>query len=155
MAVLAIVGITGMYLRQVEEMGVLGLIGYLLFGAFFLPGHGRSRFVEAFVLPAAGRRGAAVRQRRARALHRRRHRGDLGAAEGDQTRSRPCTYLFGGLLFGIALYRARVLARWAALLLAAGSVAALATCRAPALAGPDGRVPRRPRPGRARLFAHA
>ncbi len=31
-------------------------------------------------------------------------------------------YLLGGLLFGIALFRARVVARWAAQLLAAGSV---------------------------------
>jgi hypothetical protein len=35
-------------------------------------------------------------------------------------------YLAGGLLFGIALFRARVLARWAAALLAAGTVASLA-----------------------------
>ena len=35
-------------------------------------------------------------------------------------------FLAGGLLFGIALFRARVLARWAAALLAAGSVATLA-----------------------------
>ena len=31
-------------------------------------------------------------------------------------------YLLGGLLFGIALFRARVVARWAAVLLAVGSV---------------------------------
>ncbi|MFY9634935.1 MAG: hypothetical protein WAL27_09455, partial [Cellulosimicrobium cellulans] len=35
------------------------------------------------------------------------------------------TFLGGGLLFGIALFRAGVLARWAAALLAAGSVATL------------------------------
>src|SRR6185503_14943626 len=35
-------------------------------------------------------------------------------------------YLAGGLLFGIALFRARVLARWAAALLALGAVATLA-----------------------------
>ena len=32
----------------------------------------------------------------------------------------------GGLLFGIALFRARVLARWAAVLLSVGTVATLA-----------------------------
>lgn len=36
------------------------------------------------------------------------------------------TFLGGGLLFGIGLFRAKVLARWAAVLLAAGSVATLA-----------------------------
>jgi hypothetical protein len=34
--------------------------------------------------------------------------------------------MFGGLLFGIALYRARIVARWASLLLAVGTVSALA-----------------------------
>ena len=36
-------------------------------------------------------------------------------------------YIAGGLLFGIALFRASVLARWAAALLAVGAVATLAT----------------------------
>jgi hypothetical protein len=35
-------------------------------------------------------------------------------------------YLAGGLVFGIALFRARVLARWAAVLLAVGGVVTLA-----------------------------
>jgi hypothetical protein len=35
-------------------------------------------------------------------------------------------YLIGGLIFGIALYRARVLARWAAALLALSTVATAA-----------------------------
>ena len=35
-------------------------------------------------------------------------------------------YLAGGLIFGIALFRANVLARWAAALLAVGAVATLA-----------------------------
>jgi hypothetical protein len=35
-------------------------------------------------------------------------------------------YMAGGLLFGVALFRARVLARWAAALLALGTVATLA-----------------------------
>ena len=35
-------------------------------------------------------------------------------------------YLAGGLVFGIALYRARVLARWAAALLAVGGVVTVA-----------------------------
>jgi hypothetical protein len=36
------------------------------------------------------------------------------------------TYMAGGLVFGIALYRARVLARWAAALLAVGGVVTVA-----------------------------
>ena len=36
MAGLSLVGITGMYLRQVTQAGVLGLVGYLVFGAGYL-----------------------------------------------------------------------------------------------------------------------
>ena len=36
MAALALVGITGMYLHQVKQMGRLGLVGYLLFSANYL-----------------------------------------------------------------------------------------------------------------------
>lgn len=36
-------------------------------------------------------------------------------------------YLVGGLLFGVALFRARFVARWAALLLAVGSVITILT----------------------------
>ena len=36
------------------------------------------------------------------------------------------TYMAGGLLFGIALFRAKILARWAALLLAVGTISSIA-----------------------------
>src|SRR3954453_9692742 len=36
MCVLALAGITGMYLRQVREMRVLGLVGYLTFAVGYL-----------------------------------------------------------------------------------------------------------------------
>lgn len=36
MAVLSLIGITGMYLRQVKQTGVLGLLGYVVFGAGYL-----------------------------------------------------------------------------------------------------------------------
>ena len=36
MAVLSLIGITGMYLRQVKQTGVLGLLGYLVFAAGYL-----------------------------------------------------------------------------------------------------------------------
>src|SRR5947199_4723055 len=35
-AALALVGITGMYLRQVKQTGLLGLLGYLVFGTGLL-----------------------------------------------------------------------------------------------------------------------
>ena len=42
-------------------------------------------------------------------------------------------YIVGGLIFGIALFRANVLARWAAVLLSVGAVATVATSQLPEL----------------------
>jgi len=120
MAVLALAGITGMYLRQVKQIGLLGLVGYLLFGAGYLTIIGVT-FVSAFVLPAiaetdpgyvndvlaAATNGSAI--------------GDIGLLQAALAVN-GITFLGGGLIFGIALYRARVLARWASALLALASV---------------------------------
>ena len=116
MAGLALVGITGMYLRQVKETGVLGLVGYLLFAAGYLLMLG-TQFAGAFVLPAiADTDPGYVNDVIAVAL--------AGTPDGDigllasVIQVQVVGYLAGGLLFGIALYRARVLVRWAAALLA-------------------------------------
>jgi hypothetical protein len=120
MAAFALAGITGMYLRQVEQVGVLGLVGYLVFCVGYLTIIGTS-FVSAFVLPSiadthpdyvndvlsAATNGGAT--------------GDIGLLQTALHVS-GLTFLGGGLIFGIALYRARVLARWAAALLAIASV---------------------------------
>jgi hypothetical protein len=124
MAALALAGITGMYLRQVRQAGVLGLVGYLLFSGFYLvliP----IEFIAAYVLPsladtkpgyvndvlAAAAGGTAT--------------GDIGLLQTAFVVS-GVMYTAGGLVFGLALFRARVLARWAAALLAVGAVATLA-----------------------------
>jgi hypothetical protein len=124
MCALALAGITGMYLSQVRRNGVLGLVGYLVLGIGYLLIMS-STFVSAYVLPsiaatdptyvkdviAVGTGGTAT--------------GDIGAlATINQLQG--FAYLAGGLLFGIALYRARVLARWAAVLLAVGGVVSAA-----------------------------
>ena len=36
LAALSLIGITGMYLRQVKQTGVVGLIGYLTFAVVYL-----------------------------------------------------------------------------------------------------------------------
>src|SRR5690349_2188477 len=51
MAVLALVGITGMYLPRVRKMGVLGLVGFALFAANYPVTAGTS-FVAAYVRPS-------------------------------------------------------------------------------------------------------
>jgi hypothetical protein len=51
MAALALAGITGLYLRQVPETGVLGLVGYVLFAAGYLSMLA-TEYVAALVLPS-------------------------------------------------------------------------------------------------------
>src|SRR3979409_1475370 len=51
MAALALAGITGVYLRQVTKIGVLGLLGYVLFAAGYLSMLG-TEYVAALVLPS-------------------------------------------------------------------------------------------------------
>jgi hypothetical protein len=120
MAVLALVGITGMYLRQVRSSGVLGLIGYLLLGTCYLVIMSTS-FVAAFVLPSiAGTEPSYVNDVLATATGGT-ATGDIGLLQNAILVER-IGYLAGGLIFGIALYRAHVLARWATALLAVGGL---------------------------------
>ena len=70
MSALLLIGITGMYLRQVTETGLPGLVGFLLFAIHLRPHHRRHlrRGVRA---ASAGRPGAPVRRGLPRHLHRR------------------------------------------------------------------------------------
>ena len=62
MAILALIGLTGLYLRQVRETGVLGLIGYLLFGTGFLM-IAIVSFAETVILPQIADAGSGLRTR--------------------------------------------------------------------------------------------
>jgi hypothetical protein len=120
-AVLALVGITGIYLRQVRQFGVLGLIGYLMFGTFFLL-QSAFDFAEAFVAPLI-------------AVHERQLAVDFVGLFGQNpavTDLGPLAalplvggalYAVGAILFGIAILRARVLSRGAGILLIAAAAA--------------------------------
>ncbi len=120
MAGLALAGVTGMYLRQVHETGVPGLVGYLLFAVGYLLMLGTT-FASAFVLPAvAGIEPGYVNDVIAVSSGRAPD-GDIGLL-ATVIQVQVVGYLAGGLVFGIALYRARVLARWAAALLAASGL---------------------------------
>ncbi len=121
MAVLSLAGITGMYLRQVRQTGVLGLLGYLLFSVGYLVMLG-VQIVAVCVLPTLARTEPGyVNDVVAVATG--------GQAVGDIGLMQPLSmlagigYLGGGLLFGIALWRGGILARWAAVLLAFGTIA--------------------------------
>lgn len=124
-AALSLAGITGMYLRQVRRTGVLGLIGYVVLAVGFL----LMLSVEvagAVVLPAIAHTSPGyVTDVLAVAVPGGHATGNIGLM-GPLVQLAGVGYLAGGLLFGIALLRARVLARWAAALLALGAVATLA-----------------------------
>ena len=120
MATLALAGITGMYLRQVKQTGLLGLVGYLLFGAGYLTIMSVS-FVSAYVLPSvAGTDPGYVNDVLAAATNGS-ATGDIGLLQSALDVS-GIAFLGGGLIFGVALFRARVLARWASALLAVASI---------------------------------
>jgi hypothetical protein len=120
MAALALAGITGMYLSQARRNGLLGLIGYLLLASGYLLIM-CTAFVAAFVLPAiAGRDPSYVADVLAASTGGT-PTGDIGGL-GIAIQVQGLAYLAGGLVFGIALYRARVLARWASAFLAIGGV---------------------------------
>ena len=116
MAALALVGITGMYLRQVKQTGVLGLVGYLLFAAGYLLMLGTA-FAGAFVLPAITETNPGYVNDAIAVATGGTPDGDIGLW-ATVILLQGVGYLAGGLVFGIALYRARVLVRWAAALLA-------------------------------------
>jgi hypothetical protein len=121
MAVLALVGITGMYLSQIRRNGVLGLIGYVLLAVaylFIMCGV----YAAAWMLPEiATANPGYVNDLIAVDTGRGTVEGDIGALQ-TVIQLRGYAYLAGGLLFGIALFRAHVLARWAAALLAVGGL---------------------------------
>ncbi|MFF9645927.1 hypothetical protein [Kitasatospora aureofaciens] len=124
MAALALAGITGMYLRQVRQTGILGFLGYVLFAAGYLL-MVSTEVVAAAVLPALAHTAPGyVSDVLAAAFGGSAIHG-IGAMQTVLVLS-SVGYLAGGCLFGIALFRARVLARWAAALLAAGTVATVA-----------------------------
>lgn len=120
MGVLGLAGITGMYLKQVKETGLLGLSGFLLLGLFYLAVIANS-FMEAFVLPPLAEQAPDIATDILGIFGGAAADGSLGPLEGISTFAF-AVYFLGGLTFGTAIFRARILARWAGILLAVGSV---------------------------------
>ena len=120
MAGLALAGITGMYLSQYRKAGLLGLVGYLVFAAGYL-GMFSVQVIAAAVLPNLVDTQPGFVNDVVAAAAGGTPNGDIG---GLQTlfNLTGAGYILGGLIFGIALFRTRVLARWAAALLAVSTV---------------------------------
>jgi hypothetical protein len=124
MSGLALAGITGIYLRQVRQVGRLGLVGYIAFSVAYLLMFA-TETVAAYVLPPLTRsnpgfvRDVVVTAFGGSPVGSIGHLPAFFAVTG-------LAFMGGGLLFGIALFRARVLARWAAALLAVSTTATAA-----------------------------
>lgn len=115
MAVLGLVGVTGIYLRQVRESGVLGLIGFILFGLFFVL-QSAFTFAEALIAPLIAAGSPEVTEDLIGLFAGHVSQTELGALAVVAPFGALC-YIGGGVVFGIALLRARVLSRSASILL--------------------------------------
>ena len=134
-----LLGMAGLYARQAEAAGWLGLAGFLLFSLWLVlvPGF---TFFEALILPLLAVDAPRFAE------------GFLGiftgAAGGTEfgtlatvwTLMGPL-YILGALLFGIATLRAGVLPRWAAGVFGVGAVASLAFALLPRALEPLAAVP--------------
>ena len=122
-AALSLAGITGMYLRQVKQIGVLGLLGYVVFSVGYLAMLSVEA-IGAVVLPSIAETAPGyVSDVLAVAVPGGHATGDIGLIQ-PLISVMGIGFLGGSVLFGIALFRANVLARWAAALLAVGALAA-------------------------------
>jgi hypothetical protein len=124
MTVLALAGFTGMFLRNRHRFGVLGLAGYLLLTVGYLAIFA-AQVIVACVLPTLAQSNPAYVQDVLDAGVGGSPLGDIGHLQ-ELFLVSGIGYSLGGLLFGIALFRAGVLARWASLLLAYATTSALA-----------------------------
>jgi hypothetical protein len=120
MSVLALVGITGMYLRQHRQIGVLGLVGYVLFSLGYLTLFA-VQVIATAVLPTLLDVNPAYVMDVVHAAAGGRPEGDIGAMQVVLNLA-GAGYILGGLVFGIALFRTGILPRWASALLAVSTV---------------------------------
>jgi hypothetical protein len=134
-AFFGLLGMAGLHARQAEKTGWLGLIGYLLLSLWLVLVMGFS-FVEAFLLPQLATAAPAFVDAWMGMLVGPAGTFDLGVLPIIWNLTAPI-YLLGGLLFGIATFRARILPR------AAGALLAVSTVLAP-VAGllPNGAQPK-------------
>ena len=115
-----VLGLTGLYARQVEKAGWLGLIGFLLFSAWMAL-VGMLSFIEAALLPKMASEFPPFVAGFLGMFSGIPSQVDLGVLPTLWNISTPMV-IIGSLLFAIATFRAGLLPRWSAVLLALGSV---------------------------------
>jgi hypothetical protein len=126
MCFLGLLGMAGLYARQAVKTGWLGLVGYILLSLWLVMIMGFS-FVEAFVLPHVANASPGFVQSWMGMFNSPAGKFDIGALPTVWTLT-GFVYILGGLLFGIATFRAGILPRWA------GALLALSTALAPVAA---------------------
>ena len=129
MGILFVAGTAGLYSRQVEESGWLGLAGFVLFSLNWVI-QTWYIFVEAFVLPLLPAESPVFVPSYLALAHGASGEMELGALATIYTLA-GLLFIGGGLLLGIATLRARVLPRWPAALLIAASLVTVAAAAVP------------------------
>src|SRR3984893_15282042 len=120
MAFFGLLGVAGIYARQVEKAGWMGLAGYVLLSLWFVVVTGFT-FFEAFILPLLASDSPKFAES---------FLGIFTGSVGETSVGALVTlwtllgvvYILGGLLFGIGTFRAAILSRWAGALLGLGAV---------------------------------
>lgn len=123
MDLLGIIALCGIYAIQVKQMKILGTIGYGLLTVFYtlsLAFH----FIEAFVFPVLAAESPKFVESLQGLVTGSQATVNLGAIPAVYAVA-GVSYLLGGTLLGVAIFRAATLARGAGALLAAGSLATL------------------------------
>ncbi len=134
-----LLGIAGIYARQAEEAGWLGLAGFLLFSLWLVlvPGF---TFFEALILPLLAIDAPSFAEGFLGIFTGSAGGTSLGTLATVWTLMGPM-YMLGGLLFGIATLRAGILSRWAAGVFGFGAVSSLAFALLPRALEPLAAVP--------------
>ena len=124
MSILAMAGLTGIFVRHYRRFGVLGRAGYALLMTGYLAMFAVETIV-AVILPKLADANPVYVQHFLDAAMGASATSDLGHMK-ELFMLMGLGYALGGLLFGIAMFRVRAVSRWAAALFAYGTVSALA-----------------------------
>ena len=120
MSISGLLGLAGLYGRQAEKSGWLGLVGFVLFSVWLMLMIGFF-FIETFVLPSLATESPAFVEGFLGVFTGVAGKIDFGMLPTVWSLAGPM-FIVGPLLFGIATFRAGILPRWAGGLLAVSSL---------------------------------
>ena len=139
MCFFGLLGMVGLYIRQVRKVGWLGLAGFVMLSLWLVLIMGFS-FVEVAILPRLATSDSRFVDGWFGMLTGSASTVKLGALSTLWSITGPI-YMVGGVLFGVATFRARILPRWAGVLLAVGVVLAPVAALLPNASQPKIAVP--------------